>query len=273
MKKEINFNWLKNQAKNAKSKHVIEQTEKDHNIVFKKGEVIKGKELSEVILGKYKIWLRRNSSPSSIEIYYEIFKDKDHTTVRGFSGKGNKVVIDTGANEGFYTLKIKEDNPNCKVIAIEANPAAFLILKKNVKSNKLRDVILVNKALGKNNENICFEYVDEITAIGSKSLRNQKRPWLNERRIKQKLVKSIDLPHLCKSHQIKEVDILKIDVEGMEMEILKNSKSVLGNVKKIVVEWHSKKLRDDIKHFLKSQGFKLILEEKRNFGNLYFIKK
>jgi len=81
------------------------------------------------------------------------------------------------------------------------------------------------------------------------------------------------LPNLCKKNCIVKVDILKLDVEGAEMEILRTSKGFLKNIKKIVVEWHTEKLRDEVKKFLKDNDFKLVFEEKRPCGNLYFINK
>lgn len=273
MGRGADFNWLREQAKDKKSKERINEIEKDHRLVFEEGKVIRGSKLFDVNLGEYKIWFRKGGAYSSICIYTEIFKENDHLLVPEFSGKKAKLIIDLGANEGFYTLKVKQNNPKCKIIAVEPNPYAFKILKKNVKSNNLKDIILVNKAVTARDEKISFEIVPEVSAIGAKDIRLQKRPWLNEERIEKITVEGISLPNLCKKNGIDKVDILKIDVEGAEMEILKSSKSLLKNIKRIVVEWHTEKLRDEIKDFLKEKGFKLILEEKRQCGNLYFINQ
>ena len=55
------------------------------------------------------------------------------------------VVVDVGANIGYYTLLLAKI---CKkVYAFEPDFECFEILKKNIKENKLKNVILINKAV------------------------------------------------------------------------------------------------------------------------------
>ena len=91
---------------------------------------LRSRKLFSVDLGRYKIWFRKCSAYSSIDIYTEIFKERKHFLIPEFSGKDANLVVDLGANEGYYTLKLKQNNSKCKVIAIEPNPLAFEILKK-----------------------------------------------------------------------------------------------------------------------------------------------
>jgi FkbM family methyltransferase len=264
------FTWLREQAKDEESKERINEIERDHHLVFDEGKIIRGKELFDVNLGDYKIWFRKGGAYSSIEIYTEIFKEDDHLLIPEFSGKDDEVVFDIGANEGYYTLKIKQNNPECKIVSIEPNPLAFEILEKNVKSNKLKNVILINKAVTAKPGKLSFEIVPEVTAIGARELKAQKRPWLREERIKTLIVDGTTLTQLCKKLNIERIDTLKMDVEGMEMEILENGKNCLGITRRIVMEFHSDQLRDKAKAFLADNGFNLVFEESRACGDLYF---
>ncbi len=234
---------------------------------------MKSKKLFSVDLGEYKVWFRRCNAYSSVDIYTEIFKENDHFLISEFSGKDANLVIDLGANEGYYTLKLKQNNPKCKVIAVEPNPLAFEILEKNIKSNKLSNVILVNKAVCSKNGKITFEIVENVSAIGGKDLGIMSRSWLKKEMVKKVKVDCITLNKLLQNYKIDRVDILKLDVEGMELEILKSSKNLLNKIHKIVVEWHGRKIRDNLKKFLKENKFKLVFEEKRECGDLYFINK
>lgn len=273
MEKGANFNWLKRIAKNERSKQWVQKIEKWHKLTFEKGKFLKSKKLFSVDLGEYKVWFRRCNAYSSVDIYTEIFKENDHFLISEFSGKDANLVIDLGANEGYYTLKLKQNNPKCKVIAVEPNPLASEILKKNVKSNKLSDVILVNKAVCSKNGKITFDIVENVSAIGGKELGIISRHWLKKEMVKKIKVDCTTLDKLFRMYKIDRLDVLKLDVEGMELEILKSSKNLLGKIHKIVVEWHSKKIRDELKRFLKRNGFKLVFEEKRECGDLYFINK
>jgi len=256
--------------KTKKVKDGLKKIEEWHRLAFEEGKFLKSKSLFSVALGKYKIWFRKCSAYSSVDIYTEIFKENDHFLIPEFSGKNANLVIDLGASEGYYTLKLKQNNPTCKVIVVEPNPLAFEVLEKNIKSNKLSDVILVNKAICKKNEKMVFEIVENVSAIGGKDLGIMDRPWLKKEMVKKIKVDCITLNKLFQEYKINKVDILKLDVEGMELEILKSSKNLLNKIQKIVVEWHSKEIRDELKKFLKNNGFKLVFEEKRNYRGFIF---
>ena len=271
MEKYSSFKWLKRIAKNERSRRWIEKIERWRKLAFEQGKFLRSRKLFSVDLGRYKIWFRKCSAYSSVDIYTEIFKEHKHFLISEFSGENANLVVDLGANEGYYTLKLKQNNAKCKVIAIEPNPLAFEILKKNLESNKLRDVILVNKAICSKSGKMSFEMVANVSAIGAKNLRIMRRPWLKKEMIEKIKVDCITLSELFENYKIEKVDILKLDVEGMELEILKSGKNLLNKICKIVVEWHSKEIKDRIKKFLKEKGFKLIFEEEKECGDLYFV--
>ena len=66
---------------------------------------------------------------------------------------------------------------------------------------------------------------------------------------------------------------MKIDTEGAELDILNGGGDVLGKIRKIVIEYHSDKLKRDCIKFLKKRGFKLVKEEKRVCGDIYFVNE
>lgn len=89
------------------------------------------------------------------------------------------------------------------------------------------------------------------------------------------------MEELCKEYNIKSIDILKLDIQGMEMEVLKSSEYLLNRIHKIIVEWHSEKLKNEVIKFLKKHRFDLVFEhrfgflfgENRILGDLYFINR
>ena len=60
--------------------------------------------------------------------------------------------------------------------------------------------------------------------------------------------------------------------EEMELEILSVSKETLRFVKRIVVEWHLEDTKQKLITLLEKEGFRLIYEEPRDYGDLYFEK-
>jgi hypothetical protein len=65
----------------------------------------------------------------------------------------NAIIIDIGANIGIYTILLSHIYPKAKIIAIEASPTIFEMLKSNCKLNNLlllpsgSNVVLINKAI------------------------------------------------------------------------------------------------------------------------------
>lgn len=268
---ETDFDFIKKRIKDKKSLARLQEIKEDWQKVRKEGKIIKSKKIFDINIGKFKFWLRKNGASSSIDTYLEVFKHNNHMVLPDFKGKKDKIVFDVGANEGFYTVGMKENNPNLKIVAIEPVPSTFNLLKKNVNSNKLKNVILKNLALTKEKGKITFEVVPEATMIGGLDIAMQKRSWVDTKRIQKITVASTTLKDLCNKLKINQIDILKLDVEGSELDILKSSKDFLPNIRKIVIEWHSEKLKKGCKDFLKKNGFKLLHEEKKKCGDLYFI--
>ena len=97
--------------------------------------------------------------------------------------------------------------------------------KENIKKNNINNIEIINKAIWIDNDGIEFnsEGADGGSIYGN----------LN----KKIRVKSVRLRDLLK---IKDgIDMLKMDLEGVEVDILNDCKDMLKNIKNIFVEYHS----------------------------------
>ena len=80
-------------------------------------------------------------------------------------------------------------------------------------------------------------------------------------------VKTNTLDNFCKIKKIKRVDLLKIDVEGSELDVLRGAKKLLNSVNIIQLEILQRKNKfllekNRILIFLKKYNFRLIKEKK-----------
>jgi hypothetical protein len=68
--------------------------------------------------------------------------------------------------------------------------------------------------------------------------------------------------------RLRKVDLIKMDIEGEEYNALKGAIKTIRKFKpKIIIEIHSKNLREKILEFLKNYGYNLVFEkEKREQG-------
>ena len=153
--------------------------------------------------------------------FKEIFADESYKFV---SNSSKPVILDCGANIGVSCLYFSKLFPNSKIVAFEADPNIVKVLNKNLSSNNIRNVEIIDKAVWINNDviEISLEGADGATMYSKTNL------------IK---VPSIRLKDFIKSES--KIDFLKIDIEGSEYEVLKDCSDSLGKVENIFVEYHS----------------------------------
>jgi SAM-dependent methyltransferase len=177
---------------------------------------------------------------TDIEMLKEVFVNKDYSLMESLLPKTNNVVLDLGAGIGDYTLlsSLRVGNGG-KVISVESDKYAYDLLVKNITSNNLINVIPL------------------LIKISNKNGKTQA---------------SID--KIVSSLKLKKLDLIKMDIEGYEYLALVGAKSTLIKFRpKIITEIHSQNLRRKIIRYLKTLGYKLILEKvkpKTNFYLCYF---
>jgi len=271
---KIDFRWLYSQAKDNRTKNFLKILEAKSIYVDRNDRfaIVSNSQRFPLKLGNHKIWLNKENSVYSLDIYMELFKERHHSKLSSFLPNKNDIVIDVGANEGYYVLKTKEIAPSSKIIAVEPNPTAFGILKKNVEANKLKNIILLSKAITSRNGRIKFEIVKGRSEVGAV---NVYKKFRKRGRLKKITVNSITLEKLCKKYKIDKIDILKIDVEGSEVDILKSSKSILSKVDKAIIEYHNaQKTKEKVIKLMNNNNFKLVkIDDQKFYGDLYFIRK
>ena len=138
--------------------------------------------------------------------------------------------LDIGANIGYYTMLFAS---LCKtVIAFEPEPSNFELLKKNVESNNIKNVILFSDAVS-NFSGMTKLYLCDLDVNGSNGMhRTYRSKFCN---------KSIDIfsDKLDDMRFIDGVDFIKMDIEGAEYGALKGMVELLKRDKPLIImEFH-----------------------------------
>ncbi len=175
--------------------------------------------------------------------------------------KKEEVVIDLGANIGYYTLLFAKIVGNKgKVFAFEPDPDNFKFLKKNVDKNNFMNVQLEQKAVSNTNGTTKL-FLNE----GNKGAHRIYHSELAGNEYKE--VKVITLDSFFKKMKVdQKIDFIKMDIEGSEFEALKGMKNLLDNNPSITLflEFDPKQIRAfgsdpmDIIDFLKQNNFKIL---------------
>ena len=136
------------------------------------------------------------------------------------------MILDIGANEGKYTKTCKKISPNARIISFEPHPKTFMKLRRNVKDT---DIILINKALSENSgESLLYDYEGNDGSTHASLQKNVIERVHGKKSICHNVnVTTIDT--IIKEFNIVRIDLLKIDVEGNEISVLKGANESLKN--------------------------------------------
>jgi FkbM family methyltransferase len=135
----------------------------------------------------------------------------------------NDNVIDVGANIGTITLTCaKAIGKYGRLLSFEAHPKIFSYLKGNIQLNKLQNIDIHNIALS--NENGFVNFSDAVSDGQNKILKNSSGIKVPS--------KKLDDFNFFEN----KISLLKIDVEGFELNVFKGSEKTLGSTNCIYFE-------------------------------------
>ena len=135
--------------------------------------------------------------------------------------KPGDVVVDAGANIGlisvFCALRVGEKG---SVLSFEPHPETFSILQRNITVNKLSTVRAFKQALG-SEHSFAKIYSNLQINRGAASIVDflEDSPAFD--------IEVVTLDGVLNQNSISRINLLKIDVEGFEMEVLKGAMDAL----------------------------------------------
>ena len=173
-----------------------------------------------------KLFLSKKGLALSIS-HYGTYEELESKIMEEKIEMGN-IVVDVGANIGLHTLNMARIVGNTgQVFAFEPDPSNFEILKKNVKINNYKNIILEQKAVGDKHGRTTLYQSDHP---------GKHRIFPQTEQAKSEIqVELTNLDNYFDSDMIDKINFIKIDVEGLEFSVLKGMKNILKNSKKIKI--------------------------------------
>ncbi len=165
--------------------------------------------------------------PALEALNFGSFEGDDGAMIAALAAPG-AVIYDVGANVGWYALHLAAADPTAHVVAFEPVPATLAQLKANLALNGLPNVTVVDRGLGERDEELTF-YVYPEGSGGASAANQSGRPSVREVR--------------CRVQRLDDVaatlpagpDLLKIDVEGAELFVLRGAVETLRHHRPAIV--------------------------------------
>jgi FkbM family methyltransferase len=181
--------------------------------------------------------------------------------------KNSKIFVDVGTYLGYYTCLIGKIFPKSIVYGFEIDENVFDLLNENIKLNNLSNVKPYNLAISDKDGLVKFSVADSLDSSLTFTTDIEK----NQEYIS---VKSVSLDNFFKKQKNKP-DVIKIDVEGAEMLVLKGMKELLEKRDLILfLEIHGNKLdkfnttSKEIISFIIDKGYKVYEIENHRSQNI-----
>ena len=213
---------------------------------------------------------------------FDSFQQKKIINVLKKNCGDNLIIFDVGSHLG-ETVKLFSRNFNIKKIhCFEASNINFIKLKDNLIKNKLMDICVLNNVGIGDIEGKNFLNQTEESSSSTINEFNEHSSYL-KRKLKILNINKIDnyyqmipiniikLSTYIKKNKITNIDILKIDTEGFELNVVKSLEDCSNIVKNIYFEHHYDDMikknytYSDINQTLTNLGFKKIYKSKMIF--------
>jgi FkbM family methyltransferase len=164
-----------------------------------------------------------------------------------------KRFLDIGAHTGEFTQNILRLAPECQVVMVEANPNCEPYLQK---LNHGYDILALSNKQGK-----AELFVEKANMLGTgASLYKENTEWYADGKF-DKVEVELDTLDNKKYFGYEVIDLVKLDVQGAELDILEGGRKTITRSKYVLIETslvvynHGAPLVDAIVPKMKEYGF------------------
>jgi FkbM family methyltransferase len=146
-----------------------------------------------------------------------------------YNGASSPIMFDVGANIGDYARLLVRSIPQARVFSFEPNPDTFKVLSSNLADTSVR---CVNQGMSSVAEKrSLFLYPDQPTSPHATVNRDLLAEFHKCAVPKEISCSFTTVDEFCKQQNIPNIDLLKIDAEGHELEVVKGAHNMIAEKK------------------------------------------
>ncbi len=178
---------------------------------------------------------------------------KEHQFLKSLDYEG-KTIYDVGGHIGLITMFFsREAGPDGQVVTFEPNPQNYASILDHLQINYITNVKVLKIGLGSKKDVIQFVVPD--SALGTASPEKQQQYRQGNLQTFQIEIDTLD--HLIEEHHLPSPGFIKIDVEGLELDVLHGMPHTLNQFRPVIfLELHGVKERE-VLEFLLSHDYRI----------------
>jgi FkbM family methyltransferase len=196
-------------------------------------------------------------------IRWRPFSITSFTMLRAMKQQGLdfRTVIDGGANVGQFSRAVTEIYPHAKIIAFEALPDVAETLRRNLSDRPL--VRVIHSALGRSDG--ALEFFPNQYSLASSALPlhpNQRSSFPNVHQLDPIRVPMVCLDTVLADELLTPPVLLKLDLQGYELEALKGASQTLARTTHVLLEtafkpiYEGEPLFEELSDFMRTASFR-----------------
>lgn len=167
------------------------------------------------------------------------------------------LVIDVGANIGWYALNLSKFLTNGQVMAFEPFSKNHLALVSNIEANQFKNIKVFQIGLGNKNEKLQIRYNSADDNLGMASINLATYDYSEDIEVKR-------LDDFTSQMDLTKLKFIKMDIEGFEFEALLGMTEILEKHKPLllieqdenVLQYKTPEVVEKLDDLLKAIGYK-----------------
>lgn len=179
---------------------------------------------------KHPLFLRMGTSDPAT--YEQVFMQSEYDFL---AVSPPEVIVDAGANIGLASVYFASRFPEATIIAVEPEAGNFQLLLRNIE--RYPNIRAIQAALW--NQNSTIDIVDPgLGSWGFMTSESSTSPTINANTVQK--VRSLTVSQLMREFRLEHIDILKIDIEGAELEVFESAEPWINQTDAMIVELHDR---------------------------------
>jgi FkbM family methyltransferase len=154
----------------------------------------------------------------------------DELCVLGTLLESDMVFVDIGANQGEFTLYAGRRITAGRILAFEPMPRMFAQLQENIQLNGLTRVVVHNTALSNHAGSMTIHAAADAVNEGLGTLYPTGADFEPAGTVQLEVFDDV-----CRRHNLERLDVMKLDVEGSELAVLRGAQASLVRFQPILM--------------------------------------